>query len=73
MAILPDWQGMGLADSLLKCAESELRGHGCKQVTLDTTAPLLRAVRFYEKNGYRATGTITDFFGMPLYEYAKPL
>ena len=46
---------------------------GCKRVTLDTTAPLERAIRFYRKNGFVPTGGVTDFFGMPLYEYAKPL
>jgi GNAT superfamily N-acetyltransferase len=73
MAVLPGWHGMGVAGALLKCAESELLSHGCKQATLDTTAPLLRATRFYAKNGYCATGTVRDFFGMPLYEYAKRL
>jgi GNAT superfamily N-acetyltransferase len=73
MAVLPDWQGVGVADQLLKSAEAELRQLGCKRVTLDTTEPLRRAVRFYERNDYRATGKVTDFFGMPLYEYAKVL
>jgi GNAT superfamily N-acetyltransferase len=73
MAVLPDWQGGGVADQLLKSAEAELRRLGCKRVTLDTTEPLRRAVRFYERNDYRATGKVTDFFGMPLYEYAKIL
>src|ERR1700756_5423377 len=31
MAVLPGWQGMGLADALLQSAESALRSHGCKQ------------------------------------------
>jgi len=73
MAILPEWQGAGVADQLLRSAEAELRRLGCERVTLDTTAPLRRAVHFYERNGYCATGKITDFFGMPLYEYAKSL
>jgi hypothetical protein len=30
-------------------------------------------VRFYEKNGFAATGQTGDFFGMPLYEYVKQL
>jgi len=42
-------------------------------VTLDTTRPLERAIRFYERCGYRATGVVRDFFGMPLFEYAKDL
>ena len=73
MAVLPEWQGEGVADQLLHCAESELGRYGCSRVTLDTTAPLERAVRFYERNGYHATGKVTDFFDMPLYEYAKKL
>jgi GNAT superfamily N-acetyltransferase len=73
MAVLAEWQGAGIADSLLESAENELRVLGCKRVTLDTTAPLRRAIRFYEKHGYRPTGNVADFFGMPLYEYAKSL
>lgn len=73
MAMLADWQGHGLAEQLLATAESHLRSRGCARVTLDTTAPLARAIRFYEKHGYRPTGTVGDFFGMPLYEYAKAL
>jgi len=73
MAVLPRWQGGGVAAELLRAAETALRHNKCAYVTLDTTAPLMRAIRFYEKNGYRRTGKITDFFGMPLYEYRKSL
>ncbi len=73
MAVLPEWQGSGVAEQLLKQAEAELRDLGCRRVTLDTTAPLKRAMRFYERHGYTATGRVADFFGMPLYEYAKEL
>jgi len=73
MAVLSTWQGAGVAEGLLQTAEDELRTLGCERVTLDTTAPLRRAIRFYEKHGYRATGKVVDFFGMPLYEYARML
>jgi GNAT superfamily N-acetyltransferase len=73
MAVLPDWQGTGVALALLQSAEAELKKNGCGYVTLDTTAPLIGAVRFYAKNGYSASGRVTDFFGMPLYEYRKLL
>lgn len=73
MAVLPAWQGHGIARQLLERAESELRKAGCRRITLDTTAPLKRAVRFYEGNGFRATGRVTDFFGMPLFQYEKRL
>ena len=54
-------------------AESELSSMKCSRVTLDTTEPLQRAVCFYEKHGYRPSGRVTDFFGMPLHEYVKQL
>jgi GNAT superfamily N-acetyltransferase len=73
MAVLPEFQGRGLAGVLLSAAENNLRQRGCVHVTLDTTRPLLRAVSFYTRRGYAHTGIVTDFFGMALYEYDKQL
>ena len=56
MAVLPGWEGGGPAAPLLEAAESQLRAQGCRRVTLDTTQPLERAMRFYEKHGYRRSG-----------------
>jgi ribosomal protein S18 acetylase RimI-like enzyme len=73
MAVLASYQGAGVAQGLLERAEAELRARKCVCVTLDTTEPLRRAIRFYERNGYRPSGRVTDFFGMPLFEYVKTL
>jgi ribosomal protein S18 acetylase RimI-like enzyme len=73
MAVRPSWQGRGVAEELLAAAEAELRRAGCCRVSLDTTRPLGRAIRFYEARGFRATGTVSDFFGMELFGYAKGL
>jgi len=78
MAVLPALQGKkthgtSLAAELLRAAEAHLRSLACTRATLDTTAPLQRAIRFYQRNGYRASGRVSDFFGMPLYEYVKEL
>ena len=73
MAVLPRFQGVGIAQQLLDVAEAHMRTWGCSRVTLDTTQPLQRAIRFYEKNGYRPTGRVTDFFGLPLFDYEKSL
>jgi len=73
MAVRPEWQGSGLSTRLLERAEDELRKAGCKIITLDTTEPLNRAIRFYEKNGFRPSRTIGSFFGMPLFEYSKSI
>ena len=73
MAVPPAWQGRGIAEQLLRAAENELFAAGCVRVSLDTTDPLRRAVRFYQRNGFAPSGRIADFFGMPLYEYVKAL
>jgi GNAT superfamily N-acetyltransferase len=71
MAVPPEWQGRGIAQRLLDAIEKHLLAKGCVRISLDTTEPLERAMRFYEKNGFRRTGRVTDFFGMPLIEYLK--
>jgi len=73
MAVLHEWQGAGVAEQLLAAAESELRSRNCRRITLDTTAPLGLAIRFYEKHSYRRSGKVGDFFGMPLFEYVRNL
>ena len=73
MAVLPSLRGSGIAGQLLSHAEEGLRSRKCTCITLDTTEPLQRAMRFYEKHGYRRSGKISDFFGMPLVEYQKVL
>lgn len=71
MAVLPGFQGRGVAEQLLAAAESHLGNQGCARITLDTTEPLKRAAQFYERNGYKLSGRVTDFFGMALHEYIK--
>jgi len=71
MSVRSAWHGSGIAQRLLNAAEVELRARGCRRISLDTTEPLQRAIAFYVKNGFQATGKVSLFFGMPLYEYAK--
>lgn len=73
MAVRPQWQGSPAASALLASAERLLRDAGCEVASLDTTQPLARAQRFYERNGFVATGRVQDFFGMPVFEYRKSL
>jgi ribosomal protein S18 acetylase RimI-like enzyme len=73
MAVSPQWHERGIAQRLLEAMEKHLFAKGCRRISLDTTEPLQRAMRFYEKNGFTRSGKINDFFGMPLIEYAKSL
>jgi GNAT superfamily N-acetyltransferase len=70
MAVVPEWQGKGVAAVLLEAALAEAVNLGCTRVTLDTAVPLQRAIAFYRSHGFQPTGHVTDFFGMPLHEYA---
>jgi len=73
MAVLPQYKDSGIAAELLAAIEAWLRGRGCTRVTLDTTKPLLAAMKFYEKHGYARSSRVSDFFGMQLIEYAKEI
>ena len=73
MAVHPDFQHRGVAAKLLERALGDLGARHCRRVTLDTTRPLHTAARFYVGKGFRRTSRVSDFFGMPLYEYAKAL
>lgn len=71
MAVMPAFKGRGVAAKLLHAIEAHLLTSGCTRITLNTTEPLLAAMKFYEKQGYSRTGRVADFFGMRLIEYAK--
>ena len=73
MAVKPGHHGAGVAAALLQAAETKLRTLGCTTVTLDTTAPLHRAMKFYEKHGYRQSGIRHPKLGMELIEHRKTL
>ena len=73
MAVLPEWRGKGVACQLLLSIESWARSRKCSRVTLDTTVPLRAAISFYERNGYRRSGRVSEFFGMALLEYFRDL
>jgi putative intracellular protease/amidase/ribosomal protein S18 acetylase RimI-like enzyme len=73
MAVRPEWQGSTVASALIASAEKLLRDAGCTVISLDTTQPLNRAQRFYERHGFASTGRVQDFFGMTLFEYKKSI
>lgn len=51
--VMPELQGHGLGSMLLRRMESMLELEGADRVHLETPADNVRAVRFYEKQGYR--------------------
>ena len=72
MSVDPAFHGSGAADMLLEAVEKEIgRQVGRGKITLETTSPLARASNFYRQHGYRASGHVTDYHGMQLFEYVK--
>lgn len=51
--VMPELQGNGIGSILLRRMESLLELEGAERVQLETPADNVRAVRFYEKQGYR--------------------
>lgn len=51
--VMPELQGHGLGTMLLQRMESLLELEGIERVQLETPADNVRAVRFYERQGYR--------------------
>lgn len=50
--VMPEMQGHGIGARLLNRMETMLELHGASRVQLETPADNVRAVRFYERQGY---------------------
>ena len=74
MAVLPSSRGFHLGELLLKQAEDFALAHNCKRLVLSTTPFLLRAIRLYERAGFKRTAEGPhDLFGTPLFTMVKDL
>ena len=52
-------QGQQMAGRMLQAAEQEALARGCQNAWIDTFNP--KAVKAYERQGYRSFGTLADF------------
>ncbi len=62
MAVLRDWRGCGVGARLLEHLVSRAAARGDTQVVLSAQ---VRAIGFYERYGFRATGPVHDDEGVP--------
>ena len=53
LAVLEEAEGRGVAGALMRFAEGWAAGRGCAEVCLDVFSGNGRAIRFYERAGYR--------------------
>ena len=73
--VRPPWQGRGLAARLLDAAEAEARRRGYLRLRLWTARDAGRARRFYEREGWTATGSARadSPLALPIVEYERRL
>ncbi len=72
MAVLPSARGLRTGEALLKQAESFASAHGCKRLFLSATPFLARAIRLYERMGFKRSGEGPhDLCGTPLFTMEK--
>jgi GNAT superfamily N-acetyltransferase len=74
MAVVPSARGRRVGESLLARVEEFARAHGHARLTLTTTPFLSRAIRLYERAGFRPSSRgPLELFGTPLFEMSKDL
>lgn len=73
--VRPAWQGSGVAVRLIQAAIGEAQRRGFTRMRLWTPRGATRARRFYEREGWTATGSRRDGspFGLPVVQYARAL
>lgn len=72
MAFLPQFRGMGLADTTWRLIEARCRAQGVDYIRADTDFPNARMQHILDKNGFRRCGVIT-FQGSGKIAYDKQL
>jgi GNAT superfamily N-acetyltransferase len=70
MAVLNDLQGKGVGKALIQFAENLARDHGYKKITMHARK---NALGFYEKMGYKVTGSEFEEVTIPHYVMEKDL
>ena len=74
MGVAPDLRARGAGGLLLKTVESYAVRQGARRMYLSTTPFLDRAIRLYERSGFRRSDEgPEDLFGTPLFTMTKDL
>lgn len=72
MVVLPTARGAGIGESLLSVVESAARSAGHRRLILSTTPFLDRAIRLYERFGFRRSDEgPCELYGTPLFTMTK--
>jgi ribosomal-protein-alanine acetyltransferase len=73
IAVHAQARGRGVGTALLRAAERAARARGCSTLSLEVRADNARAIRWYERHGYRRFGAHPGFYedGADAWRYAK--
>ena len=73
MAVHPDYQGKGFGLFILRKIYMLAKKNNYKFISLDTSKPLKRAIKFYKNFGFEFTGKNKDFHGVKIFEMIKEI
>lgn len=73
MAVSPVYYGKGIGFKILEEVEKIALQKGSTKIQLDTSEPLLNAIKLYEKFGFSRTGNKMDYHGLTIFEMVKSL
>lgn len=62
MAVLPEWRGLGVGESILRALIDKARGLGLTRVSAHAQ---VKALGFYEKSGFSRQGEVFNEVGIP--------
>ena len=65
IAVLPEFQGKGVSQALLKYLEKEASSRGFRQMILEVRDRNDRAISFYRRNGYSTVSHLPLFYREP--------
>ena len=74
VAVLPDWQGYGIARRLMEALEDIARQRRCHKLWLQTAWAMTEAIALYERLGYQREGyQPRQFYGEDFVMFGKVL
>ena len=75
LAVMPGYQGKGIARKLMEAIETHAIEHGCVALRLEVRIDGAPAIKLYESLGYKKIGRVEDYYedGQAAYRYEKRL
>lgn len=68
MGVRPGFQGKGIGKKILYEIDRIAKEKECDTISLECYDPLIKAIRLYEKFGFRRTGKEIDYHGITVFE-----